>query len=118
MNRLRNLSRRRRPVLIGALAFAAGLLACESDTAGPSNIGQLVLVIIPPSEPAGKETLVHEAAHTSLDSAHASAAGWLAAQSADPTFISTYARDFPAREDIAETFVLYLAVRYRSDRIS
>ncbi len=65
-----------------------------------------------------EETFVHEAAHTSLDAAHASAPAWLAAQSADPTFISTYARDFPNREDIAESFLLYLAIRYRSDRIS
>jgi hypothetical protein len=65
-----------------------------------------------------EETLVHEAAHTSLDATHAAAAGWLAAQSADPAFISTYARDFPGREDIAESFVPYLAVRYRPERIS
>ena len=65
-----------------------------------------------------EETLVHEAVHTSLDAAHASSPGWLAAQAADATFISSYAQDFPTREDIAETFVPYLAVRYRSDRIS
>ena len=65
-----------------------------------------------------EETLVHEAAHTSLDAAHAAAPGWRAAQSADPTFISTYARDNPTREDIAESFLPWLAVRYRADRIS
>jgi len=65
-----------------------------------------------------EETLVHEATHTSLDPTHASAPGWLAAQAADGTFISTYARDFPNREDLAESFLPYLAVRYRSDRIS
>ena len=65
-----------------------------------------------------EETLVHEATHTSLDPFHASAPGWLAAQAADPTFISTYAQDFPNREDLAESFLPYLAVRYRSDRIS
>jgi hypothetical protein len=65
-----------------------------------------------------EETFVHEAAHTSLDAAHASAPGWLAAQASDPTFISTYARDFPGREDIAESFLPYLAARYRADRIS
>lgn len=64
-----------------------------------------------------EETFVHEAAHTSLDATHFASAGWLAAQAADPTFISTYARDWPRREDIAESFVPYLAVRYRSDRI-
>ena len=65
-----------------------------------------------------EETFVHEASHTSLDAAHAAASGWLAAQTADGEFISTYARDFPDREDIAESFLPYLAVRYRSDRIS
>lgn len=65
-----------------------------------------------------EETFVHEAAHTSLDSTHAAAQGWLAAQQADGTFISTYARDFPDREDIAESFLPYLAVRYRADRIT
>ncbi len=65
-----------------------------------------------------EETLVHEAAHTSLDAAHASSPGWLAAQQADPSFISDYARDNPTREDIAESFLPYLAVRYRLDRIS
>jgi hypothetical protein len=65
-----------------------------------------------------EETLVHEAAHTSLDADHASAPGWLSAQTADGEFISTYARDFPNREDIAESFLPYLAVRHRMDRIS
>ena len=64
-----------------------------------------------------EETLVHEAAHTSLDAAHAASPGWLAAQEADPTFISDYASSFPAREDIAESFLPWLAVRYRGDRI-
>lgn len=64
-----------------------------------------------------EETLAHEAAHTSLDADWASSAGWLAAQRDDGTFISTYARDNPTREDIAETFVPYIAVRYRADRI-
>jgi len=65
-----------------------------------------------------EETLVHEASHTSLDATHAAAPNWLAAQTADGTFISTYAQSEPTREDIAESFLPYLAVRYRSDRIS
>ena len=65
-----------------------------------------------------EETLVHEAAHTSLDARHAAAPAWLAAQRADGQFISTYARDNPTREDVAETFLLYLALRYRPNRIS
>jgi hypothetical protein len=65
-----------------------------------------------------EETLVHEAVHTSLDAAHASATAWIAAQAADGNFISTYARDFPGREDLAESFGPWLAVRHRSGRIS
>jgi len=64
-----------------------------------------------------EETLVHEAAHTSMDADLAASAGWLKAQQDDETFISTYARDYPGREDVAETFVPYIAVRYRADRI-
>ena len=65
-----------------------------------------------------EETLVHEASHTSLDSYHAQSSSWLDAQSADCEFISDYARDYPIREDIAESYLPYLAIRYRSDRIS
>ncbi len=65
-----------------------------------------------------EETLMHEASHTSLDAYHESVSGWLDAQTADDEFISIYARDNPDREDIAESFLAYLAVRYRSGRIS
>jgi hypothetical protein len=63
------------------------------------------------------ETLMHEAVHTSLDAFHANHPAWRAAQNADPTFISLYARDYPQREDLAESFVPWFAVRYRADRI-
>ncbi len=65
-----------------------------------------------------EETLVHEAAHTSLDADHAGSEGWKLAQQMDPTFISTYAQDNPTREDIAESLLPWLAVRHRRDRIS
>lgn len=65
-----------------------------------------------------EETFVHEAAHSSLDAYHANHSDWLTAQENDPAFISTYAKDNPTREDIAESFLPYLAVRYRADRIS
>lgn len=64
-----------------------------------------------------EETLVHEASHTSLDPAHAAAPAWIAAQQSDPVFISEYARDNPTREDVAESFLPYLALRHRADRI-
>lgn len=65
-----------------------------------------------------EETLVHEASHTSLDAYYAASDGWLAAQTADNEFISTYARDYPDLQDVAESFLPYLAVRYKSERIS
>ena len=65
-----------------------------------------------------EEALVHEAAHTSLDAAHAEAADWTAAQQADQCFVSTYARDNPTREDVAESVLPYLALRYRPGSLS
>ncbi len=65
-----------------------------------------------------EETFVHEASHTSLDSYYALSEEWLQAQRDDCEFISDYARDNPLREDVSESYLPYLAVRYRSDRIS
>ena len=64
-----------------------------------------------------EETLIHEAVHTSLDPYHDNDE-WRKAQCEDDRFISPYADDYPNREDIAESFVLYFAVKYKSDRIS
>jgi len=65
-----------------------------------------------------EETLVHEASHTSLDIPHATSTGWINAQNADGNYISTYAQDNPTSEDLAESFLTWLATRYRSSRIS
>ncbi len=63
-----------------------------------------------------EETLVHEATHTSLDAQHAMATGWLNAQTLDNNFISTYAQQNPTREDVAESFLTWLAVRHLPSR--
>ncbi len=63
------------------------------------------------------ETLYHEASHTSLDGPHAHNKDWLAAQKKDPEFISGYAKHHPRREDVAETYLLYFAYRYKPGRI-
>ena len=65
-----------------------------------------------------EEVLIHESGHTSFDAEHAQSAGWLAAQSADAAFISTYARDHPIREDISESLLMYYAYRHRPSGIS
>lgn len=64
-----------------------------------------------------EEIFVHEASHTSMDAYHASADEWLAAVGADGAWISTYARDNPGREDVAETVGPFLALRFRSERV-
>ena len=63
------------------------------------------------------ETFYHEASHTSLDPTHANNKDWLAAQKKDPEFISGYAKSHPRREDVAETYLLYFAFRYKPGRI-
>lgn len=65
-----------------------------------------------------EEILMHEAAHTSLDPTHAVADAWLAAQDADGGFVSDYAREHPHREDVAESFGPFFALRHRRERIS
>mgnify|MGYP001164923300 FL=1 len=65
-----------------------------------------------------EETLVHEASHTSLDFYHSKNPDWKNAQLEDCNFISTYAQNNPEREDIAESYLPYLAIRYRPERIS
>jgi hypothetical protein len=85
---------------------------------GGGNNSILVHVDVEPTTvPFLEEILFHEAAHTSYDAEHHAAAGWLAAQQADPAFISTYARDNPTREDVAESLLMWYALRHRSDRI-
>ncbi len=64
-----------------------------------------------------EETLGHEAAHA-LDQRYAREAGWLAAQKKDAGFISSYAKENPFREDIAESVIPYFAVRMRPERIT
>lgn len=65
-----------------------------------------------------EEILFHEASHTSLDENHASAEQWTAAQRSDNAFVSTYAQENPEREDVAESFLCWYAVRQCNRRIS
>ena len=61
------------------------------------------------------ETLIHEGAHTSIDSYLYGTASWEQAVAADGKYISDYARDNPGREDIAETYLVWFATRYRPE---
>ncbi len=64
-----------------------------------------------------EEVMFHEAAHVSLDKEVKSDSKWLAAQKADGAFISSYAKDNSASEDVAESFLAYFSARYVPTRI-
>ncbi|WP_303964741.1 leucine-rich repeat domain-containing protein [Sporosarcina ureae] len=64
-----------------------------------------------------EEVLFHEATHTSLDSLYSHHPDWKAAQRYDENSISSYAKEFPDREDVAESFLLYYAIRQNPNRI-
>ncbi len=64
-----------------------------------------------------EETLIHEATHAALDHLYRVNADWTDARDLDPRFISRYAADNPDREDIAETVVPFLGLRYQNQRI-
>ncbi len=68
-----------------------------------------------------EEVFIHEAGHTSLDwdfGGLLSKTEWQKAQKKDNEHISDYAKRFPKREDVAESILTWIAVRYRLDRIS
>lgn len=64
-----------------------------------------------------EEILIHEAGHVTLDVWYQEG-DYLSYRKKDPTYISTYARDNPVREDLSESIGLYLAYRYYPDRLS
>lgn len=65
-----------------------------------------------------EELLAHESAHTSLDPQWRYDSDWQEAVANDSGFISGYAKDNAITEDIAESFLAYLAVKYKSQRIT
>ena len=64
-----------------------------------------------------EEGLAHEAAHVSLDDRVEPDSKWLAAQKADGAFISSYAKTYATREDVAESFLAYFSARFVPKRI-
>jgi len=54
-----------------------------------------------------EESMLHEVIHTSLDHRVLGGKAWKGAQRADGRSISTYGRDNPNSEDLAETFTVY-----------
>ena len=65
-----------------------------------------------------EELLIHESAHLSIDPYVYGQQEWTDAVNLDGNYLSTYAKDNPNSEDVAETFQAYIAVKYFPDRIS
>jgi hypothetical protein len=65
-----------------------------------------------------EEALLHEAAHSSFDPLVYRDPAWAKARENDAGFISKYALENPLREDVAESFPLFYAVRTRPERLS
>jgi hypothetical protein len=65
-----------------------------------------------------EEALLHEAAHSSFDPFVYRDPAWAKARERDAGFISKYALENPLREDVAESFPLFYAVRIRPERLS
>lgn len=65
-----------------------------------------------------EETLVHESCHAALDPLFYGNEDWNKSVKKDNMYISEYAASNPGREDVAESFVPYLAVAFRPSRIS
>ena len=66
-----------------------------------------------------EETLIHEAAHTSIDTYFYGTEKWEQAVKDDNyEFFSSYGEEYPNREDIAEIFPIYIAVKFFPERIN
>jgi len=58
----------------------------------------------------------HESAHACLDPLFYKTNQWEQAKAADGKFISSYAKNYPDREDVAESATAWYAVRIRTNR--
>ncbi|MBL6679027.1 MAG: hypothetical protein ISQ42_04400 [Flavobacteriaceae bacterium] len=65
-----------------------------------------------------EELFIHEAAHLSIDPYVYGQQGWTDAVNLDGNYLSTYAKDNPDSEDVAETFQAYIAVKFFPERIT
>jgi hypothetical protein len=64
-----------------------------------------------------QETVFHESVHATLDIPLAESEGWLAAQAADGAFVTVYAADNPADEDMAESALFAWAMVHHPGRL-
>ena len=110
------------------LSFGLALDCKENETAPFNGTIFIDKDIITPDDPTtfvklyyngkGLRTMYDRRVEDWLDSYHSKDPDWKNAQLEDCNFISTYAQNNPEREDIAESYLPYFAIRYRPERIS
>lgn len=64
-----------------------------------------------------EETIFHESVHAAWDKQHANSQRWIQAQTADGGFVTTYAKDKPRREDLAESAIFAYTLLHHPGRI-
>lgn len=64
-----------------------------------------------------EETVFHESVHAVLDSEYSDSNDWLSSQQRDGNFITQYAADNPAREDLAETALFIYTMENYPERL-
>ncbi|MEL7498507.1 MAG: hypothetical protein AAFN77_12920 [Planctomycetota bacterium] len=91
------------------------------DTTAFSDIGLIVLYADNATKRISthdlEETTFHESVHAAWDNKHAKSEGWVRAQAADGTFVTTYAKKQPAREDLAESALFAYTLLHHPGRI-
>jgi len=91
------------------------------DTTAFSDVGLIVVY----SENASKrienhdleETIFHESVHAAWDKKHAKSKAWRRAQAQDGAFVTTYAKEKPEREDLAESALFAYTLVHHPVRI-
>lgn len=110
------------PAFLRAGVDSINILASDALFGGNSFLHSIEITIGATSElyqQTGnlEEIILHEGTHAALDHLYTENSDWSAAQSLDSHYVSQYAADYPTREDIAETVVPYLGLRYHNSRI-
>ena len=92
-----------------------------NDLWGALSESIIIHTAMPHTRNCFEEVMIHEGAHASVDRIATLTPVnfnlWRKLQKADNDFFSQYAKDFPEREDVAETILAWIAARCKSDRI-
>lgn len=103
---------------IERVGFLPGESTAQADGGGEGIHVYSGNVMVRENAQRFEETIFHESVHTSLDDELRETDGWRTAQQSDPGFLTAYAADNPATEDLAETALYAWALTHYPERIS